>query len=51
MLGRLCIYVLPLLVLMTGLLMISNIRYPHIVNRYLRGRRSMSSRTRRNARA
>ena len=40
-LGTVCIYILPLLVLMTGLLMISNIRYPHIVNRYLRGRRSM----------
>jgi CDP-diacylglycerol---serine O-phosphatidyltransferase len=34
------IWCLPLLVLVTGLLMISNIRYPHMVNRYLRGRRS-----------
>ena len=33
--------VLPLIVLGTGLLMISHIRYPHLVNRYLRGRRSM----------
>ena len=32
---------LPLLVLATGLLMVSNIRYPHVVNRYLRGRRSI----------
>jgi CDP-diacylglycerol--serine O-phosphatidyltransferase len=36
-----CLLVLPLVVLMTGLLMISNIRYPHLVNRYLRGRRSI----------
>ena len=26
---------------MTGLLMVSNFRYPHVVNRYLRGRRSI----------
>ena len=32
---------LPLLVLATGLLMVSNVRYPHVVNRYLRGRRSI----------
>jgi CDP-diacylglycerol--serine O-phosphatidyltransferase len=32
---------LPVLVLATGLLMISNFRYPHIVNRWLRGRRSI----------
>jgi CDP-diacylglycerol--serine O-phosphatidyltransferase len=36
-----CTLVLPLIVLGTGLLMISHIRYPHLVNRYLRGRRSM----------
>jgi CDP-diacylglycerol--serine O-phosphatidyltransferase len=36
-----CVLVLPLIVLMTGLLMISNIRYPHLVNRYLRGKRSV----------
>ncbi len=36
-----CVWILPLLVLGTGLLMISNIRYPHVVNRYLRGRRPM----------
>jgi CDP-diacylglycerol--serine O-phosphatidyltransferase len=32
---------LPVLVLVTGLLMVSNVRYPHVVNRYLRGRRSI----------
>ena len=36
-----CVWVLPVLVLTTGLLMISNIRYPHLVNRYLRGKRSI----------
>ena len=36
-----CVWVLPILVLGTGLLMISNIRYPHLVNRYLRGKRSI----------
>ena len=32
---------LPLLTLGCGLLMVSQIRYPHLVNRYLRGRRSI----------
>jgi CDP-diacylglycerol--serine O-phosphatidyltransferase len=32
---------LPAIVLGSGLLMVSNIRYPHLVNRYLRGRRSI----------
>lgn len=32
---------LPPLVLIAGLLMVSAIRYPHLVNRYLRGRRSI----------
>lgn len=36
-----CIWILPALVLITGLLMISNIRYPHVVNRHMRGRRSL----------
>ncbi len=36
------LYVLPLIVLGTGLLMISNVRYPHMINRYLRGRRSIA---------
>jgi CDP-diacylglycerol--serine O-phosphatidyltransferase len=35
------IVVLPVIVLGTGLLMISHIRYPHLFNQYLRGRRSM----------
>jgi CDP-diacylglycerol--serine O-phosphatidyltransferase len=33
--------ILPVLVCATGLLMVSNIRYPHVVNKYLRGRRSI----------
>jgi CDP-diacylglycerol--serine O-phosphatidyltransferase len=37
-----CIYALPVMVLATGLLMVSDIRYPHIVNRYLRGKRSLA---------
>lgn len=36
------VYALPVIVLLTGLLMVSNIRYPHIVNRYLRGRKSIA---------
>ena len=40
-LATICAWLLPLLVLIDGLLMISNIRYPHMVNRYLRGRRSI----------
>lgn len=35
------VWLLPLVVLGTGLLMVSTIRYPHLVNRYLRGRRSL----------
>src|SRR5207244_6301779 len=31
---------LPVVVLPMGLLMVSNVRYPHLVNRYLRGKRS-----------
>ena len=33
---------LPVIVLCAGLLMVSAIRYPHMVNRYLRGRRSIA---------
>ena len=33
---------LPGVVLLSGLLMISQIRYPHLVNRYLRGKRPIS---------
>jgi CDP-diacylglycerol--serine O-phosphatidyltransferase len=36
------IYVLPVVVLASGLLMVSNIRYPHVVNRYMKGRKSMA---------
>jgi CDP-diacylglycerol--serine O-phosphatidyltransferase len=42
MLANILIYVLPAVVVATGLLMVSNIRYPHLVNRYLRGRKSMA---------
>jgi CDP-diacylglycerol--serine O-phosphatidyltransferase len=35
------VWLLPPLVLISGLLMVSRIRYPHLVNRYLRGRRSI----------
>jgi CDP-diacylglycerol--serine O-phosphatidyltransferase len=35
------VWLLPVVVLITGLLMVSTIRYPHLVNRYLRGRRSI----------
>jgi CDP-diacylglycerol--serine O-phosphatidyltransferase len=40
--AALCAGFMPLLVLATGLLMISHLRYPHIVNRYLRGKRSIA---------
>jgi len=36
-----CLIILPLLTLGCGLLMVSQIRYPHLVNRYLKGRRSI----------
>jgi len=35
------VWILPMLVLCAGLLMVSHIRYPHLVNKYLRGRRSI----------
>jgi len=40
-LSSVCLSALPGVVLMSGLLMVSAIRYPHLVNRYLRGRRSI----------
>ena len=40
--SNVCLYLLPALVLATGLLMVSNIRYTHVVNRYLRGRRPIT---------
>ena len=42
-LSYICLTILPVIVLVCGLLMISTIRYPHIVNRYLRGRRSIAT--------
>ena len=40
-LSHICTWAMPLVLLGAGLLMVSNIRYPHLVNRYLRGRRSL----------
>jgi CDP-diacylglycerol--serine O-phosphatidyltransferase len=40
-LSNVSIWLLPVLVLAMGLLMISNIRYGHMINRYLRGKRSI----------
>lgn len=40
--SQIAAWILPLIVLATGLLMVSNMRYPHIVNRYMRGRRSFA---------
>jgi CDP-diacylglycerol--serine O-phosphatidyltransferase len=41
-LSSVLIYLLPVVVLATGLLMVSNIRYPHLINRYLKGRKSIA---------
>ena len=41
-LADICTYALPALVVVVGLLMVSNFRYPHVVNRYLRGRRPIT---------
>jgi CDP-diacylglycerol--serine O-phosphatidyltransferase len=41
-LAETCLYLLPLIVMCTGVLMISNIRYPHVVNRYLKGRKPIT---------
>jgi CDP-diacylglycerol--serine O-phosphatidyltransferase len=41
LLSKTCVVILPIVVLCTGLLMVSHLRYPHLVNRYLRGRRSI----------
>jgi|SRR5687768_13713841 len=35
-----CTWLLPVIVLTTGLLMVSAIRYPHLVNKYARGKKS-----------
>jgi CDP-diacylglycerol--serine O-phosphatidyltransferase len=40
-LSTICLWTMPPLLLASGLLMVSNIRYPHLVNRYLKGRRSV----------
>ncbi|HEX8323832.1 MAG TPA: CDP-alcohol phosphatidyltransferase family protein [Tepidisphaeraceae bacterium] len=40
-LGDASVYALPALTLAAGLLMVSNFRYPHLVNKYLRGRRTI----------
>jgi len=39
-LAQVCVWLLPVVVLVTGLLMVSTLRYPHLVNRYFRGKRS-----------
>jgi CDP-diacylglycerol--serine O-phosphatidyltransferase len=39
-LGDVCALLMPVLMLVGALLMVSSVRYPHLVNRYLRGRRS-----------
>jgi phosphatidylserine synthase len=36
------VFALPFVVLFSGLLMVSTIRYPHVVNRWLRGRRPIA---------
>jgi CDP-diacylglycerol--serine O-phosphatidyltransferase len=36
-----CLWAMPIVLLVTGLLMVSNVRYPHLVNRHLRGKRSL----------
>ncbi|MGE5611409.1 MAG: CDP-alcohol phosphatidyltransferase family protein [Bacillota bacterium] len=41
-LSTICVWLLPIVVLLTGLLMVSTFRYPHLVNRYLRGKRSLA---------
>ncbi len=40
--GIIAYWAVPSFTLVVGLLMVSTIRYPHLVNRYLRGKRSMS---------
>jgi len=36
-----CLWAMPVVLLATGWLMVSNVRYPHLVNRHLRGKRSL----------
>jgi CDP-diacylglycerol--serine O-phosphatidyltransferase len=40
-LATVAIVLLPAITLASGLLMVSNFRYPHVVNKYLRGRRTI----------
>ncbi len=40
-LSDVCLYLLTPIVLSLGLLMVSDVRYPHFVNRHLRGRKSL----------
>lgn len=40
-LAQATVWMIPPVVLCVGLLMVSKVRYPHVVNRYLRGRRSV----------
>lgn len=40
-LSNVCLYVLPLVMVGAGLLMVSTIRYPHLINRYLRGQQAL----------
>ena len=40
-LKRIVLWMIPVVVLATGLLMVSMIRYAHVVNRYLRGKKSV----------
>jgi CDP-diacylglycerol--serine O-phosphatidyltransferase len=42
-LGQICVLLLPLIVLCIAFLMVSRIRYPHLVNRYLRGKHSVQT--------
>lgn len=40
--GMAMVWALPILLIGAGLLMVSHVRYPHLVNRYVRGRQSIT---------
>src|SRR5688500_14771745 len=40
-LSIICLWAMPPILVAAGLLMVSTVRYPHVVNRYLRGKRSV----------
>jgi CDP-diacylglycerol---serine O-phosphatidyltransferase len=40
-LSHICLWAMPPILVAAGLLMVSTVRYPHVVNRYLRGKRSV----------